>query len=50
MFGMGAMLGIQYAKEKMSLIIQVGLTKTLSSGRTMNQKGDKSLRRKMDIV
>lgn len=40
-FGMEAMLEIQYAKEKMSLIIQVGLTKTLSSERTMNQKGDR---------
>ena len=32
-FGMGAMLEIQYAKEKMNLIIQVGLIKTLSSER-----------------
>ena len=40
-FGMGAMLEIQYAKEKMNLIIQVGLMKTLSSKRTINQKGDR---------
>lgn len=40
-FGMGAVLEIQYAKEKMNLIIQVGLIKTLSSERTINQKGDR---------